>query len=248
MMEILKANFYNTTTMVSASTGTGTFANLFDNSRTLAYSTVGHSSDTSTNLTVTFGSPTVISAILMLNHNLRDYRIFYNSATANSLANVSGNSATSTYLSFASVTVSTVTLQLSAPQSANTEKRVGEWVISEGRLSFTVNPPADGYKPQVARTKILHKMPDGGITMFQVKDKFHVKIEFDFISTAFHNSLRSVFDDADPFWFIPMPTTTGWDAVAHEVLWTNDFDFTWGDNSQSQGYNGKIELMETPGA
>lgn len=248
MMELLKANKLNTTTMLTASTGTGTFGFLFDNSRSLAYSTVGHSSDTATQISVVFGEPTVVSKLLMLNHNLKDYRVFYNSATANSLANVSGNSESSTYITFASVTVNSLQVQLSAPTTANTEMRIGELVASEALLSFTVNPAAPSYKPLVARTKIIHKMPDGGVTMFQVKDKFHVKMEFDFISEAFQDSLRSVFDLADPMWFVPMPTTSAWDAVAHEVLWTNDFDFTWAENSQSQGYNGSIELMETPGA
>lgn len=247
-MEFWRENLYNTTTMIRASTGTGTFANLFDRSRSLGYSTVGHSTNTATQISIVFAGPTVVGGGLILNHNLKDFIVFINSTTAASIT-YTGNSMSSTYVNFGSLTVNTFDLQLSAPQTADTEMRIGELVVSELLLSFTVNPPHTGYKPEIERAKVIHKMPDGGVTMFQIKNKFRAKVKLEFAPSAMYSSLKTLYEAADPMWFIQDPTSSGnWDAVAHEVLWTNDFNFTWQDNSKSQGYGGEIELMETPSA
>ena len=98
-MEFLRANAINTTTMVVASTGTGTFSYLFDRNNGLSYATVGYLTTTSTLVSIEFNPARVISHLVILNHNLRQYRAFYNSATANTFTlaiNVSSNSQSST--------------------------------------------------------------------------------------------------------------------------------------------------------
>lgn len=251
-MEFLKANFLNTTTMVVSSTGSGTFANLFDRNDNLAWASVGHDADTTTTLSIEFGQNVVLSSIILKNHNLKDFRVFYNSATANTFptdVNVTGNSLTSSYFNFASTTVSSITLQMDASIPGNDEFKVGELIPTERRIQFDVNPAHRNYNPSVRLTKIIHRMPDGGKTAFNIRNKFRASIDLEFIGDSFHSGLEQVYDESLPIIFVPFPTTgSDWDGRAHEVIWTNDFNFTFGDNSKTQGRSGEIVIEETPNA
>lgn len=251
-MEFLKANILNTTTMVVASTGTGTFGYLFNRNDSLGYSTVGVASGTSSILSIEFLGATVISNLFLKNHNLKRFRAFYNSATANTFSvdiNQTTNSGTSSYFSFNSVTVNSIQIQMDSAMFSNVEFRVGELVATERRLRFTVNPSHDNYESSVNLTKIVHTMPDGGKSVFNIRQKFKGRIELNYISSAFESSLRTIYDEALPMYFLPFPTTgTDWDRRAYEVVWTNDYNFLHGENSKTQGFNGKIVVEETPGA
>lgn len=245
-MEFLKQNVLDTTTMLLVPAGnTGTISYLFDRNRNLGFTTVNYDSNTSAVVSIVFAAPTVLSNIFLQNHNLKQFRVYYNSVTANSLANFTTNSATSTYLSFASITVSAIDIQMDIATTTGVEKSIGEAVVAERRVQFERNPTFSDFAPVVARKKITHEMPDGGKTHYIIKDKFKAGLKWKFITTAFRAQLRTVYDDALPFYYLPFPTTTGWDGVAHEVLWDNDFDFAHDDNSKTQGFGGEIKLWET---
>lgn len=246
LMEFLKQNQLNTTSMLTCPANqTGTLAYLFDRNRDVGFTSVGYNSNTSLVLTITFPTPTVLSNVLLQHHNLAQYRLFYDGVTANSLAVVAGNSETSTYLAFASTTVSSISLQMDRALSTSTEKQLGEWIVTERRLQFERNPSAKDFVPMVARKRIRHEMPDGGMAHFNIKNKYKAKLAWKFLTDAFVSSLRSVYDEALPLYFVPFPTSTAWDGVAHEVLWDNDFDFANDENSRTQGQGGEIKLWET---
>lgn len=246
LMEFLKQNKLNTTTMITVPANqTGTLAYLFDRNTGLGFTSVGYDSNTSLALTVTFPTPTVLSHVFLQHHNLAQYRVFYDGVTANSLAVVATNSETSTYHAFASTTVSSVTIQMDRAKTAATERQLGEFVVTERRLQFERNPSFKDYVPVVARKRIRHEMPDGGMAHFNIKNKFKAKLSWKFLSAVFAASLRTVYDEAAALYFLPFPTTTAWDGVAHEVLWDNDFDFADDENSRTQGKGGEIKLWET---
>lgn len=251
LMEFLKANKLNTTTqLVIQALNTGTAAYLFDRNRKLGFTSSNYNSTTASVISIVFGTPTVLSHVLIQNHNLRQFRVYYNSVTANSLGIVSSNSQTSTYLSFASVTVSSVDIQMDNTIAGSVEKSVGELIFSERRLQFEVNPTTSNYKPKTRRKKIRHEMPDGGVKLLQISDKFSAKIEFDFITGTFTSNLSAIFDEALPIYFVPFPTTTAWGGTgmgeAYEVLWTSDLEFAHGTNDKAQGFNGGFVVEETP--
>lgn len=251
-MEFLQSNRLNTTTMIVASTGTGTFAYAFDRNTNLSYSTVGNTTNTSTQISIQFIEPTVITHLVLQNHNLLQYRAFYNSLTANTFSpaiNVTANSQSSTYFSFTGITISSIQIQMDRAMVADVERRIGEVLICNRQFQFTVNPSHGDYKPRTSLTKVLHKMPDGGMTAFNIRNKYHTNIKLEYITTAYRDSLRTVFDNALPVHFLPFPTTgSTWDGMAPEVIWTNDFNFSHAENSKTQGFSGDIELMETPSA
>lgn len=246
MMEFLKANKLNTTTMLTVpAANTGTVGYLFDRNRDLGFTSVGYDSNTSAVLTITFPAATVLTSVLLQKHNLADFRVFYDGVTANSLGVVASNSQTSTYLDFASTTVSSISLQMDRAQTTATERRIGEWIATERRLEFERNPSARDFTPVIARKRIRHEMPDGGMAHFNIKNKFKARLVWKFLTDSFVANLRSVFDEAIAVYFVPFPTTTAWDGVAHEVLWDNDFDFANDENSRTQGQGGEIRLWET---
>lgn len=251
-MEFLDNNILDTTTMIVASTGTGTFSYAYDRNDSLAYSTVGYTTNTSTIISVEFLGPTVISNLILKNHNLKNFRAFYNSATANTFSvdiNKTTNSATSSYFLFASLTVNSIQIQMDSAITNDTERKIGELIVSERRLQFAVNPSHGQYEPVHNITRIIHTMPDGGKTAFNIKRKFKAKIGLEYIEQSFRNSLETVYSSGLPLYFLAFPTTgTDWDNQANEIIWTNSFNFSHDDNSKTQGYSGDIVIEETPGA
>lgn len=247
-MEFLTANLLNTTTQAKVDSNTDTVEFLFDGNLKIGYSTEGYSSNTSTILSIEFDSPTIISHVLMQVHNLKDFRVFYDSVTANSLDVTSSNSATSSYISFSSVTVSSIQIQMDQAMTADTEKEINELVIAERQTQFERNPNIKNYKPIIDRTQVRHVMPDGGITLFNVRDKFKTKLKWEFITQSFHDTLKDIYDDGDALVFVPFPTTTAWDGNGYEVVWSKDFDFKHSTNDKQQGFGGNIILEQTANA
>lgn len=246
LMEILKANKINTTSsMVLQAGNTGTAAYLFDRSISLGFTSVGYDSTTSAVIGFTFATPTVLSHILLQNHNLKQFRVYYNSVTANSLANFTTNSESSTYLSFSSITVNSVDIQMDLAMTTGVDKSIGEMVLTERDLVFERNPSIKDFSPTTTRTRVIHEMPDGGVTMYNIANKFKATLKWQFITNGFTTSLLSIYNSALPIYYVPFPTSTGWSGEAYEVLWTNDFNFNYNDNSKSQGQGGTIEFRQT---
>lgn len=248
-MEFLHENLINTTTQFKVDSNTGSVGNIFDKNITKKYNTSGYNSDTSTNISIEFGSATVIDHIILQNHNLKGFRAFYNSSTANALFTVTQNSATSTYHSFNTITVTSVQLQVDTAQMASTEKSIGEFIITRRDVSaFERNPSVDNFDPKIDRKQIKIEMPDGGIHLYNIKDKYKAKLKFKYITESFRDDLLEVYNTSLPFVFVPFPTTTGWPGAAYDVVWTGDFDFNYSDNAKSQGYDGTIMIEQTPSA
>lgn len=242
-MEFLNQNLINTTTMIIAETGTGLTQYLFDRNRNLGFETVDYTGATKTVISIEFATPTVISNLMLQETNIIAFDGYYNSVTANALFSVTANSASSVYLQFASVTVSSFQLQLNL---STAERTIGEMILTEKLLSFERNPAASNYTPAIDRKQIEHEMPDGGRVLFNIRDKFRANLSWKFITPTFHDNLLGVYESADPLYFAPFPTTSAWDGKAYEVVWTGDFDFRHSTNDREQGYSGGIMLRETP--
>ena len=111
---------------------------------------------------------------------------------------------------------------------------------------MTFNPTYENFTPSNRVSRVYHKMPDGGITAFNISLKHKAKLRWENLNTQ-TALLQNIHDTASAFVFIPEPTATSWNAVAWETLWTNDFNFTYDDNSKTQGLGGEIILEETAG-
>lgn len=249
--EICDKNLLNTTTMLLTDSGSGTFSYLFDRNTSLDYTTDGYSGATTTTLNIVFDVPTVVSRIMIQNHNLKTFSIYYDSNAANVFtpaASVTQNSATNHYFAFASVTVSSVQIKMDDVIATDNERSIGELIVSDSKLTFSANPSADNYDPKLFKQKIKHTMPDGGTSLFVIGNKFQAGIKLKFMTTAEKDLLLEIYNSGEQFYFIPEGTTTTWLGGAYECVWTNDWNFTYSDNSKTQGWDGDIKLEETPSA
>lgn len=246
-MEFLKENFLPDAKDIVVDSGTDLTDYLHDRNYKTSYISDGYNSDTSTILTVEFSTPTVVSHVLLMNNNFKKARLFYNSVTANTFSpdfNTTTSDQTNLYVSFASVTVNSVSIQIDTCFSTTVEKKLGQFVVTERKLQFDQNPEATKYKPAINRKFVLHKMPDGGISQYNIKDKFAAKLGFKSINATFYDNLLDVYEDADELIFVPFPTSTAWDAKAYPVVWTGKFDFAFVANNKATGYKGTIVLAE----
>lgn len=248
-MQFLRKNELNTTTQIVVdAVNTATVGNIFDRDTRTKWTTVGYGTTTSTVLSIEFATATSIDKIFIQNHNLKQFRVFYNSITASTFTpNISEttNSATSNYYDVATTTVNSIQIQVDRATTADTEKMIGELYVGSLMLAFEQNPASGNYTPIVDREQVVHKMPNGGVAIFNVADKFEAKISLKYIASTFESSLRNVYDTGTTFVFVPFGTTTAWDGFAYEVAWTGKYDFKYSSNNQAAGYSGTLVLEET---
>lgn len=247
-MLFLRPNELNTTTIVRVdAANTLTVAYAFDRDKATKWTTIGYQTTTSTIFSIEFSTATVIDTLYLQNHNLKQFRIFYNSTTANTFTpNISEttNSATSNYYSVGTTTVSSLQIQIDRAMTTDTERTIGEIYAGSLMLSFERDPSAANYKPVVDAQKIIHRMPNGGVTQFIIANKFKAQISWKFLTESFYNSLLNIYETGTTFGFVPFPTTTSWDGKAYECAWTNDFDFKHSDNNKDAGFGGSIQIEE----
>lgn len=245
VMEFLTKNKLNTTTMLTVDTSTDTAQYIFDRSTTLPYQTSNYNSTTAAVVTISFSAATIVSHVMLQAHNLKEFSVYYNNTTTNSLFSTTTNSASSTYISFASITVSAISVRMVASIAAGEEKTIGELFIGERRLQFERNPSHENWSPAIDPEQIVHRMPDGGDTVFHVRKQFNAKLSWEFITEDFRDDLFAVYRTGYAFTFVPHPTATGWDGSAYEVNWMDAFDFIPSHDVESSGYSGSIKMEKT---
>jgi len=131
---------------------------------------------------------------------------------------------------------------------AGQERSIGELVIADCKVALDNNPDTGNFTPKLFGKKIRHEMPDGGTSLFIVGNKYRAKMKLRFVSDSITSALQELYNDGDAFYFVPEGTTASWQGEAREVVWSNDWEFTYGDNAKTQGQNGAIEIEETPSA
>lgn len=123
-----------------------------------------------------------------------------------------------------------------------TPTRIGEIQLVTNALNFERNPSHGNYSPMIYRKQIRHEMPNGGVVLYNIEDKYRAKISFDFISEDFKNDLYSFWNTNSTYSFIPFES----DGNIYPVSWVGNFDFKPSDNNIDAGWSGSIMLEETP--
>ena len=257
-MEFLSANLINTTTQIAVASNTSTVSNIFNRDSYFQYYTDGMNSDlTTTSITITFDSTTTISRLALIDINLKEFSIFYNGATANSISltttgstvtsSFTGNAENKMYLRFSSLAVSSITIDMKKTITANEEKRVGLLYIGDLYLSMERVPEAAGYKPRKNPKQVVHALSDGGTRIHNIRRKWSIDINLDYVGSTLRDDLEEIYELREPFQFCPWGTMTSWDGIFFEAVWPGTFDFyEYSDNASVSGYSGKISLRETP--
>jgi len=257
-MEILRKNFLDTTTLAVVNSATSTVENLMLRDLRYQYVSSGFNNDsTIATLRINFLETVSVSRIALLGMNLKQFRIYYNGATANTFvltstgattaSNFSTNSETSMYLMATAVDCTSLSIDMYSTQVANQEKALGYLVVSNVLSDLDTRVPnAQNYRPTFNQKQVLHELSDGSVRTQVVDRKFGCQIGLDFVSTALRRELKSVYDLHDDVIFCPFGTTTGWDEVIFPCVWTNGFEFfEVTDNAASAGHSGSIRFAET---
>lgn len=256
-MEFLKSNYLNTTTMITVNSNTSTTENLFNRDPFFQFFSDGLNSDaTTSSITITFSETLSVSRIALIDTNAKEFTVFYNGVTANTFAitgaptttsGYTGNDQESIYFRFPTTACTSITLDIKTTQTANQEKRVGLFVMSDLYLAMSQIPNSGGYKPKVDPKQVVHKMSDGGTRIHNVRKKFSVDLSIDYIPQSLRDSLKTIFDLQDNFVFCPFGTTTSWDGIIFDAIWEGDFDFyEYSDDATASGFSGKVRIRETP--
>jgi hypothetical protein len=256
-MDFLTANLINTTTQISLTNQTALASSLFNRDEYYQYYTDGLNNDlTSASITITFGTTTSVSRIALIDTNLKDFTVFYNGVTASTFTLVSqattassftGNADENVMLRFATIGVSSVTIQMKKTITADQEKILGLFYIGDTYFSLGKLPNASNYKPQRVPKEIVHTLSEGGTRVSRVREKFDLSINLDYVSASDVSSLKDVKAQSS-FNFAAFSTSTGWtNPVFFEAVWPGSFNFyEFSDEVVSNGFSGNIKLKETP--
>lgn len=256
-MEFIKANYLQTSTQIVVQSNTVTAENILNPDITYQYYSDGYADDnTTTTLRINFDSTTTISRIAIMGHNLKDYLIYYNGATAStfsftttsstSTSSFATNSETSQYFFCTPVDCTSVSFDLKKTMVANSEKAIGYIVLSDIQLDFERLPSSKSYLPMVDPKQVVHTMSDGGTRIHTVKRKKSAQIKFKNITTEFRDDLKDVFDLHTNMIFVAFGTATAWDKIIFDCVWVGDFEFyKFSDDAIASGFSGSINLKET---
>lgn len=257
-MEFLKMSYLNTTTQLAVNSNTLAAANLFNRDPAYQYSSDGFDNDlTTTSIVITFDATTAVSRIAMVDMNFKEFRLFYNGATANSFALTNGDTTVSAYTGnadankffrFSTIQCSSITIQATKTFIANQEKFLGLFVPSDLILELSRTPSAQQYKPKLVPKQVIHKLSDGGTRIHNVKKKWETSIELNYVSQSERDSIYDdLYNFDDAFNFCPFGTVTAWSGQIFESVWDGPFGFyEFSDNNANVGFSGKISLKETP--
>ncbi len=254
-MELWKANYYNTTTVLSITSGTLTASYCRKRDETLQYISSGFNNDATTvSMVFTFDDTMNVSCIGLLETNFKNFRIFYNGSTSNTFALTSaetsssawtGNTDVDKFLYCTTAAVSSITIEATETMVANSEKAIGYVFISDVLVDFERVPSSKDYKPTKAVTDIVHKLSTGQTKVNFINEHWKVDISFKYITTAFRNSLYEAFILKDEMGFVPFGTSTGWDGILFPCVWPGDFDFyKYSTDAVNSGFSGTIKLAE----
>lgn len=256
-IEFIKPNLFNTTTSIVVNSNTDASSYLYDPDITFQYTSQGLSTDgTIASVRINFAATTLVSRIAVMNHNLKQYRIFYNGATAStftieggdtSASNYSTNSETSQYFRVTQVACTSVSIDMYSTIEANAEKAVGLFLLSQSDLTFPRLPASKGYDLKIDPHDVRHTLSDGGTRIQTIGDKKILKLSYSYLTESFRDTLKSFYDRHTEFIVCPFGTSTGWDGILFSCVWDGPFEFyKFSDNAVGAGFEGKISLMETP--
>lgn len=256
-MEFIKENYVSTITSITYATGTLTVANLINPDYTFQWLSDGFNDDSlPTELVFSFDETMTVSRIMIKEHNLKQFRLYYNGVTANAFAMTTtamtttsifnANTDTAHYFTVDPVDCTSVTLQMDKTSVANSEKALGYIYISDSLLTFSRIPNHQGWKPKVKQNNVMHKLSDGSFRNHKINKKFSAQIKLSNITKAFRDNLETIYDRLTPYAFCAFETSTAWDEMFYGCIWSGDFDFyQLGDTAIDAGYDGIIRIAES---
>lgn len=254
-MDFCKTNLINTTGVITLDSNTILASNIYNPDTNYQYYSDGFNDDlTATSITITFDATTPVSRIALIGHNLKKFSAFYNGSTANSITLSSGDTSTLSYVTnsetsqvfrFATLAVSSVTIDMNTTQVADEEKVFGFLYMGDLYFSFGRIPSSGNYKPSRKAKQVVHNMGDGGTKIHNIAQKWSHDIKISYLTTDQRDQLKTIYDLNDSFYFSPFPTSAGWDGILYNANWVGDYDLDrYSDNAVDAGFSSTMKLRE----
>lgn len=258
-MELIKANFANTTTQFVVNDNTASVANIMIRDQRYQFYSANFANDSTTvSMRINFSQTMTVDRIALVGHNLKSFTMYYNGNTASTFAldqyadttvsDYSSNSNTSQYFSVTPVYCTSVSIDMKSTITPNQNKYIGYLVVSEKMTDFGGRvPSAQSYIPQSVSKNIRHQLSDGGIRVHTIDEKWVTQVSFDYLTESIRNELKNVYDNHEEMVFVPFGTASGWDGFSYPCIWDGPFNFyRYSDNASTAGYSGSLTLIETP--
>lgn len=253
--EFLRRTYVDTLTSITFDSNSLTQKNILNWDKTRQYQSDGFSGvGVTTNIEYDLGSTQTVDRIILLGHNLREFNIYYEQNVLNNFTIIDGdtttlsytnNSETSQYFRVQTISARYVTLRQSNTMISGEEKAVGYFAPTKLLYEWARDPAARDYKPNKGRVAVTHNMADGGTRIQRIAEKWKFSIKMNHINETFRSNLETIYDQNDPFIFCPFGTTTAWDEIVTESVWTGDFTFDeYKDSNIDAGFVGQIRLAE----
>ena len=256
-MEFLVGNMINTTSMIEIASGTLTMANLFNPDKTKQWVSSGFNNDAlATEITINFAQTTTVDRIAIKEHNVKEFKAFYNAATANVFALTTGdtttldynaNSDTANYFRCTPVACTSVSLWMKGTQTVNSEKAIGFLYVGANLLDLPRTPSSKNYSVTKKVVKVVHTLSDGGTRVQKISEKWDASVRLKYIPIASVVALENIYNRKTAMCFAPLGTSTAWSGILFDCIWDGDFDFwEYADDASNAGYEGSMKLKETP--
>jgi hypothetical protein len=262
-MELIKANFANTTTQFVVNDNTASVANIMVRDQRYQFYSVNFANDSTTvSMRINFSQTMTVDRIALVGHNLKSFTLYYNGNTASTFALDSSadiyadttvsdyisNSNTAQYFCLTPVNCTSVSIDMKATITPNQNKYIGYLVVSEKMTDFGGRVPhADGYTPQQIPRNVKHQLADGGIRIHSIDEKWAASVKFDYLTQTVRDELKDIYDNHEEMVFVPFGSADDWDGHIYPCIWDGPFDFyKYSDNAATSGFSGSLTLLETP--
>jgi hypothetical protein len=201
------------------SSGAGAIGSIYDRDKTTQWKSSGANDDTTTvTIDVTFFEGTIatsrtITRILVLNHNLKLFNLYYWDGAAWQLIQAyTAVAAAYTVCTFAAQTTAKIRLEMVTTQTPNQEKAVGSLIATD--LWMNIGYDFDTYDLQFREKVKVITLGDGSIRKFNIRgngnrvQKYEAHAAWSFLPVATMDALKAIKESNTPFLWYPESVTS----------------------------------------
>lgn len=248
---IYSRNWVDSQSVITTTYG-GTTSLLYDRSSVVQFTTTGANSDaTAVDIVIEFyeggvSQTRTVNAFFLLNHNIKTWDFQrWTGSTWTSWQSLSSDTTSSSYWELPSYAVTKVKLSVSATQTANQEKSIGEIVVCG--LSLAAEDLASYDTKWREKTKEI-VLGDGAIHRVITRavsgrnGRYEARCRWSYLTKAQRNNLKALKESAKPFLW--QPESVNVPEEVYYVHWTNAWDDKYMSNYKGAGYEVVMDLKE----
>ncbi len=250
---ILTKNYINGDDQFTISHGSGAWANVYNRDPDSIWVSSGADDDlTPVQMDITFyegetAIDRVIDRLILVNHNLKDFVIYYwDGSTYQTWLTVTGEMTTTTVIELSEQTTAKVRIVATATQTVDAEKSIAEAILCKETLDIGLD--MQNYDVLYREKAKSLMMGDGSLQRIQVywsphrTAKYEAKVRFHMLTEAQRDSLIAIKERGLPFLWYPESETIP-DGIFY-VHWTNPLKWKYSSSYKAAGFDLDMDLKE----